>query len=89
MLLCFDRWTCMQDGYPIYDAKYCHVLLSYVQMSAISGSSCDADHFLAFAMNETEQQNLLKFIYDRKSSQKYFCNSLCQETFSRIILMNF
>ena len=69
MLLCFDRKTCLNDGYPMYDAKECKVVLSYVQISELSQSLCDKEHFLAFATNDTEQQKLLQFIYSRKISK--------------------
>lgn len=70
MLLCFERKTCLIYGYPMYDAKECKVVLSYVQISELSQSPCDKEHFLAFATNAIEQQKLLQFIYDRKI-QKY------------------
>ena len=70
MLLCFERKTCLIYGYPMYDAKECKVVFGYVQISEVSDSPCDEEHFLAFTTNETEQQKLLQFIYGRKI-QKY------------------
>ena len=72
MLLCFERKTCLIYGYPMYDVKECKVVLSYVQISELSESPCDKEHFLAFATNETEQQKLLQFIYGRKIQKYWF-----------------
>ena len=68
MLLCFDRQTCLNDGYPVYDKKDCNVSLNYVQITELSESPCEKDHFLAFATTETQQAKLLEFIYGRKNS---------------------
>ena len=84
MLLCFDRETCLNDGYPMYDAKECKVVLSYVQISELSDSPCDKEHFLAFATNETEQQMLLHFIYGRKIQKYGFLKTGLEDSFSRI-----
>ena len=81
MLLCFDRQTCLNEGYPSYDRKDCHISLSYVKITELSESPCEKDHFLAFATNETEQEKLLQFIYDRKNPQILIFKSWCRKFF--------
>ena len=89
MLLCFDRKTCLNGEYPVYDTKDCHVSLTYVKISELSQSPCNEDHFLAFATNETEQGKLLQFIYDRKNPQILIFESWCRKFFSLDFIYDF
>ena len=69
IVLCFHRLTCLRSGNPIYDPENCRVILDFVKISEFDDRPCDDDHFLAFVTNEKEQNQLLKFIYDRKNPE--------------------
>jgi len=89
MLLCFERRTCLNGGYPVYDTKYCRAILSYVKISELSQSPCDKDHFLAFATNGTEQEKLLQVIYGRNNSQILIFGLKFDSFWSKILVMLF
>ena len=69
VVLCFHRQTCLRSGQPVYDAENCGAILDFVKISEFNDKPCDDDHFLAFVTNELEQNQLLKFISDRKNSE--------------------